>query len=133
MGDPVITNNDNGQVLLGDNEWRDDTLTAAGALTIEDGTILARITATGKLGVYASGGAGGLEIPIAVYSGDDVVIAGAGDVSLRAMVSGRVSKTRLIEQGKLPGVDITEVVCDQLRNYSIVPVNVAELNILDNQ
>ena len=131
--DPVITNIDNNQVLQGDNEFRNDTLTAAGALTIADGTLLGRITASGKLGVYDSGAATGLEIPVAVYSGDDRIIAGAGDVPIRAMVSGKVSKTRLIEQGKAAGVDITEVVVDQLRNYSIIPVDVTELNILDNQ
>ena len=54
-------------------------------------------------------------------------------VSVRAMVAGDVRKQRLIEQGKAAGVDITEVVCDQLRDYSIVPVDVEALNVLDNQ
>ena len=133
MSDPVITNNDVGSVIYKDAFFRDDTLTAAGALTIVDGTILARITATGKLGVWDSGGAGGLEVPKAVYTGDDLVISGAGDVLVRPMVSGFVRKERLIEQGKAAGVDITEVVSDQLRDYGIVSQNVDELNILDNQ
>lgn len=132
MSNLVITNVDVGSVVLKEGQFRDDEITVAGAVTLADGTILGRITATGKLAPYASGAADGSEIPKAVLSGEHA-FSGAGDFPVRPLVAGSVRRERLIENGKAAGVDITSVVCDQLRDYSIIPIDVKELNIPDNQ
>jgi hypothetical protein len=39
----------------------------------------------------------------------------------------------LIIDGSAAGVGITDEIIDQLRDYNLVPIDVQELNILDNQ
>lgn len=132
MSNITITNNDNGNVILEGAEFRDELFTFAGADVIAEGTILARTTATGKLGFFDPGGAGGLEIPTHVIS-YDVEGTGAGDVTVRPIVAGKVRKERLIIDADGDGSNITNAILDQLRDVSIIPVDVTELNILDNQ
>jgi len=129
MPDPVITNVNCGNVVHSDAKFRDETFTAAGAGTIAEGTILSRNSSTGKLEVYVSGGSNETGIPKAVLT-YDVVAGGAGDLQVRAMVSGNVRKELLvIAAGGTP----SNAVLDQLRDYSIVPLDTQELNFLDNQ
>lgn len=129
MPDPIVTNVDLGNVVHSDGKFRDETFTAAGAGTIAEGTILARNSSSGKLEVYVSGGPNDTGVPKAVLT-YDVVAGGAGDLQIRAMVSGNVRKERLvIAAGGTP----SNAVLDQLRDYSIVPLDTQELNFLDNQ
>ena len=79
--------------------------------------------------MYVSGGSNETGIPKAVLT-YDVVAGGAGDLQVRAMVSGNVRKELLvIAAGGTP----SNAVLDQLRDYSIVPLDTQELNFLDNQ
>ena len=90
------------------------------------------VAADGKMVVFATDGAGGAQIPnaIATY---DVVAAGAGNEAIRAMIAGSVRKERLIIDADGDGSNITDAILDQLRDFTIVSVDVAELNSLDNQ
>lgn len=132
MANITIENVDLGNVVLDSGVFRDDVITFAGADVLAEGTILARTTATGKLGIYAIGGAGGLGVPVAVLT-YEVTATGAGDVPVRALVSGKVREELLIVDADGDGSNITPAILDQLRNVSIVPVSVTELNVLDNQ
>jgi hypothetical protein len=87
------------------------------------------VAANGKLVVYATAGAGGAQIPVAVLP-YEVITSGAGDVSIRALVAGKVIKEELVING---GGTVTNAILDQLRNVGIVAANVTELNIQDNQ
>ena len=132
MANLTVTNNDLGSVILKDAEFRDELLVFAGAATAVEGTILARVTASGKLTPFVIGGAGGAEIPKAILT-YDVTAAGAGDESIRAGVSGSYRKERLIVDADGDGSNITDAILDQLRDYGLVPIDVEELATLDNQ
>lgn len=129
----TVTNIDLGNVVLCDAEFKDDLLTFAGAATVLEGTILARDSVSGKLVPYVIGGStneNGIPKTVMTY---DVTAAGAGDVAVRSMISGKVRKERLVVNADGDDSNITNAILDQLRSYSIVPVSVDELNILDNQ
>jgi len=133
MANLTITNVDLGNVILKDGEFRDDILTFAGAATVVEGTILARDSVSLKLVPFVKGGVtneNGIPKAVVTY---DVVAAGAGDESIRDMVSGSVRAERLIIDADGDGSNVDAAVLDQLRDYSLVSIDVQELNILDNQ
>ena len=133
MPNITITNVDVGNVILTDAEFRDELLVFAGAATVAEGTILARDSVSLKLVIFVKGGAtneNGIPKAIITY---DVTAAGAGDESVRAGVSGKYRKERLIIDADGDGSNIDAAVLDQLRDYALVPIDVQELNILDNQ
>ena len=133
MPNLTITNVDLGNVILKDGEFRDDLLTFAGAATVLEGTILARDSVSLKLVPFVKGGGtneNGIPKAVVTY---DVVAAGAGDESIRDMVSGSVRAERLIIDADGDGSNVDAAVLDQLRDYSLITIDVQELNILDNQ
>ncbi len=133
MANLTVTNVDLGSVILKDGEFRDDLLTFAGAGTVVEGTILARDSVSLKLVPFVKGGVtneNGIPKAVLTY---DVEAAGAGDESIRDMVSGSVRAERLIIDADGDGSNVDAAVLDQLRDYSLVSIDVQELNILDNQ
>ena len=133
MPNLTITNVDIGSVILKDGEFRDDLLTFAGAATVVEGTILARDSVSLKLVPFVKGGVtneNGIPKAVLTY---DVTAAGAGDESIRDMVSGSLRAERLIIDADGDASNVDAAVLDQLRDYSLVSIDVQELNILDNQ
>ena len=129
----TITNNDLGSVILQDGQFRDDLLTFAGAGTVLEGTILARDSVSLKLVPYVKAGVvneNGIPKAVLTY---DVTAAGAGDESIRDMVSGSVRAGRLIIDADGDASNVDAAVLDELRDYTLVSIDVQELNILDNQ
>ena len=119
--------------ILSDAEFRDELLTLAGADVIAPGTILARDSVSQKLVLFVKGGStnqNGIPKAILTYQ---VTSTGAGDVPIRAGVSGKFRKEKLIIDADGTGANVDAAVLDQLRDYSLVPSNVTELNIVDNQ
>jgi hypothetical protein len=90
------------------------------------------VAANGKMVPYAIAGAGGAQIPKGVLT-YAVTAAGAGDEAIREMVSGSVRKERLIIDADGDGTNITDSILDELRSYTLVSIDVSELNIYDNQ
>ena len=123
-----ITTNDTGGVVLFDPIFEHGTLTFAGAETWPAGTVLGRLTATGFMTRYDSGGAGGAEIPKAVTT-QEIISTGAGDVPFSYGIAGRYKAGDLTEFGV--GV-ITIAQQDQLRDFSIISSPTKELGELDN-
>ena len=133
MENITVTNVDLGSVIFRDAQFRDDLLTFAGAATVLEGTILARDSVTLKLVPFVKGGAtneNGIPKAVLTY---DVTAAGAGDESIRDMVSGSVRAGRLIIDADGDASNIDAEVLDQLRDYSLITIDVQELNIPDNQ
>ena len=90
------------------------------------------VVADGKLVPYIVAGAAGEQIPKAILT-YDVVAAGAGDETIRDMVSGSVRGNKLIIDADGDNSNVTDAILDQLRDYTLVTIDVQELNILDNQ
>lgn len=133
MADPIINNVDLGNVVYSDGEFRADEVTFTGAGTLAEGTILARDSVSGKLIPFVKGGSTNEDgIPKAVIT-YDVVAAGAADEPVRALVGGNVRKERLIIAADGDASNVDDVVIDQLRDYSIIALDVTELSKLDNQ
>ena len=133
MVNSTIENNDLGSVILQNAEFRDDLLTFAGAATVVEGTILARDSVSLKLVPFVKGGVvneNGIPKTILTY---DVTAAGASDVPVRAGVKGSYNLSRLVIDADGDASNIDNAVMDQLRNYGLVPIDVQELNIPDNQ
>ncbi len=133
MSNITVTNNDLNSPILSDAQFRDDTLTFAGADTLVAGTILARDSSTEKLVIYVKGGTtneNGIPKAILTY---DVTATGAGDVQIRAGVAGSYRKEKLVIDADGDDSNIDAPVIDQLRSYGLVPIDVQELNIQDNQ
>lgn len=129
----VTTNNDLGSVIVKDAEFRDELLTFAGADDLLEGTILARDSVSLKLVIYVKGGVtneNGIPKAILTYA---VSAAGAGDESVRAGVAGSYRKERLVIDADGDDSNVDNAVIDELRDYGLIPLNVDELNILDNQ
>ena len=133
MANLTIENNDLGSVILENAKFQDDELTFAGAGTLLEGTILARDSVSGLYVPFVKGGVvneNGTPKAILTYA---VTAAGAGDESIRAGVAGDYRKERLVIDADGDDSNIDKVVEDQLRDYNLVPINVTENNILDNQ
>jgi hypothetical protein len=90
------------------------------------------VDADGKLGYYATAGLGGLQVPTHVLT-YAITVTGAENKAIRAMVAGKVRKERLILDADGDGSNITNSILDKLRDIGIVPIDVTEVNVLDNQ
>lgn len=129
----TVTNVDLGNVILQDAKFRDELLTFGAGGTVKEGTILARDSVSGKLVPFVVGGAtneNGIPKAILTY---DVTATAAGDEAIRAGVAGGFRKERLVIDADGDASNITDAILDQLRDYGLVPVDVQELGILDNQ
>lgn len=133
MSNSSIINCDTGSVILTDAAFDDDTLTFAGDGTVLEGTILARDSVSKKLVPFVKGGStneNGIPKTIITYG---VTATGAGDVAVRTGISGKYRTERLVIDADGDASNVDKDVIDQLRNYSLVPLSVTELNQLDNQ
>jgi hypothetical protein len=128
----TTTQIDLSNVILQDAKFRDELLTFAGAGTVAAGTILARDSVSLKLVPFVKGGStneNGIPKAIVTY---DVTAAGAGDVAIRAGVSGAYRAEELIIDADGDASNVDGAVLDQLRAYGLTPIDVQELNIADN-
>lgn len=133
MSNLNITNIDIGNVIIESGSFEDNLLTFAGAATIKAGTILARDSVSLKLVPFVKGGTtneNGIPKVVITYA---VIATGAGDIAVRALIAGIVNKSRLVIDADGDDTNVDAVVRDELRDYKIDVVEVAELNELDNQ
>ncbi len=129
MANIEITNNKTRGIVLWEPVHEDAVAVFGGAATWPAGSVLGKVTASGKYARFAPGAADGSEVPIAVLS-QDVTADGAGDVPIRPVIAGRVRAGDLVNN-----VDaaLTAVQIDQLRDYSIIALGTTQLAELDNQ
>lgn len=124
-----VTNNATSGLVVWAPKYNNETLNAGGAVTWAKGTLLGRLTASGKLTAYASGAADGSEVPVAVLV-EEVIFTGAGDKPARVLVGGEVRRADLVAHG-VGAITIAEA--DLLRDYGIISYTVTQLGELDNQ
>jgi hypothetical protein len=90
------------------------------------------VVANNKMVVFDKAGAGGAQLPVQILT-YEVTAAGAGDEPIRSGVAGQYRKDRLVIDADGDASNVDATVIDQLRDYGLVPIDVQELNILDNQ
>ena len=129
MPNVTTTNNDVAGLVVWEPKFRKETITATGAVVWARGTVLGRITASGKLTTYVAGAADGSEVPKFVTT-SKITFTGAGDKRDTVLVGGVVRQGDLVAHGV--GA-LTSLEVDALRDYGIIAEPVAQLNILDNQ
>ncbi len=130
MADPVIVVNDVGQIAIGQVDTEHDRPWAAGgADVLAAGTIMATITASGKWGIYDTGGAGGLGVAQGVLA-YAATSTGAGDFDVDVIVRGTVNLDRILQDD---AGAVTVAVQDELRNNGILAKTVKQLAQEDNQ
>lgn len=128
-------NVDSSRVELGDNAYRQELVTFAGAIPKVAGTILARsVAAPTKLIDYVKGGStDGNGIPCAVLV-NDLVATGAGDLQANVLISGPVKLKKLVIVADGDASNIDGVVFDLLRDRMIDAIGVTGLTDgYDNQ
>ena len=132
MADPTITNVDVGQIAIAVSDFEHHLWTAGAADTLVAGTIMARLTSTGKWGIYDPGGSLGLEIARGVLTYEATAAAG-GDVPVSVLVRGTVNQTRLIIDADGDDSNVDEAVIDDLNDHGILAKPVLQIAQLDNQ
>lgn len=134
MSNITISNIDNNSPILRNAQFQDGLLTVAGAKNILAGTILAVDSVSKKFVYFEKGGTtneNGIPKAILAYP---VTATGAGDIPVRVGISGEYRKEKLVIEEDDDDSNIDQDVKDQLRDYSLIPVNAADrLNIYDNQ
>lgn len=112
-------------LVLGDNDFRTETLSVAAAgegetINIVDGTVLTRDSDTGKL-VVAEDETSPLFVLV-----DEVItpITEAGDYAVRVCVSGRVDRRKVF----LDGTAVTDAEVDALRANGILAEDAYSVN-----
>jgi hypothetical protein len=133
MANMTVTNVDIGPALIDGKVFETSVLTVGGAVTVLEGTILARDSVSLKFVPFVIGGTtneNGIPKAILTY---DVEAAGAGDVGIRALVDGIYRTERLIVDADGDDSNITDAILDQLRDYNITAQNVTDISELDNQ
>jgi hypothetical protein len=125
----TVTNNDTVGLVVWDPIYDTDVLVDASAGTYVTGTILGRITASGRLTKYTSGASDGSQNPIAVLSTDVTLSAGV-PVNIRPLIGGRVRRSELVlSAGGTP----SQAVVDALRSNGIFALTTVNLAKQDNQ
>jgi hypothetical protein len=107
------------------------TITDGGTDFSLGATATLTVAASGKLVVYAPGGAGGTQNPIGILT-YTASRASAGDLAVRVLVTGVVDQDRLIIDADGNANNITAAIRDRLRRIGIIPQKVQELSTLDN-
>ena len=129
MANLEITNHQERSIVILGAQYSPNIIIVTGAETYVPGTLLGRITASGKLTAYTSGAADGSEIPLAVLR-NEIVFAGAGEVNEKVIVQGTLDRDLMVAHG-VGAITIEEA--DLLRDFAIVTQSTQQLAQLDNQ
>lgn len=119
---------DRSGVVIADPVFSDRVLTATGAEVWVAGAVLAKVTASGKLVRFDTGGADGSEVPYAVLT-QPVEFTAAGDLTERPLISGQVRQGKLVDTADAA---ITAAAVDQLRDVGIIAQPTEQLLFEDN-
>jgi len=127
MANITTTTNDNGSPLLKEGVFQNDVYTAAGAVDLAAGTILARNVSTGKLVDYVIGGTAAVNgTPSAIVT-QAVEVSGAGDVQIRPAIGGQFQLERLVVVADGDASNIDAVEKDKLRLYNLTAISVNQM------
>lgn len=128
-----ITTNETNGIRIWEPVHKDDLITFAGAATLLAGTILARDSISLELVPFVKGGTTNENgIPKAVL-GYELTAAGAGTLSARPIVGGRIRAADLVIDADGDATNVDAEVLDQLRDFGLVGLTTAQLSNFDNQ
>lgn len=107
MAGQLINNQDTSKLLIGDNTTVVGSFTNGGgsAVTLDQGTVMGRISATGKLVALTSAASDGSQFVVGVLC-DTTTVAAGGTVDLTLCDSGEINQSMV----KLQGSDTLETV-----------------------
>lgn len=134
----TITNYDTGVVFIDRSSYSaDEVLTFTAAGEVKNGTILGRVTASGKLVPFDPAASDGSEVPRCVIHCDVTAEATATfplDVAIDCLQGGVLRKDKLIINVDLladpaldPSRNVTVTVRDQLRQFGYIIQDVRQL------
>lgn len=132
----LITNTERNRIWLHDNRFASGEYTATDAVTLKAGTLLGRITATGKLVPHTKGASDGSAVPLGILA-EDYTVAASATVRVKYCDAGEVDETLVLLDGTdtlntaITGVGIIRDVIQ--RNTLIKLVAVQSLTKFDNQ
>lgn len=133
MANLTITNYDPQSWLRRVDLSEQGVLTGLGADVFTAGTLLGRITATGKYYVYNVGGTpAGTDTIVGILM-NDVTTTDTSDYPIQILLAGEVDDALITIDGSAAGTGITNAIKDALRTFGIHAVNKTELNNLDTQ
>ena len=133
LGGMAVQNNDIGSAVIFGAVFDDAVfLGLAVSTTYPAGTVLGRVTASGKLSPSDVGAVDGTETPVAMLATDVITAAVLVDINIRVLIEGQVRLSKLIIAPATVGV-VTAAQKDQLRDFGIVALQTTELSKLDNQ
>lgn len=127
----LITDNTVPEFWLSDGVFKSQVFTAPGADTFAKGTLLARLTATGKLVPYEAAQSDGSEIPLALLA-EELIVGSGGDTTLRVFLSGTVREDQLLVYTGGSPVAPDSVELSLLHDYGIIGLDDRELLRFDN-
>lgn len=133
MSNPEITNLDNRTLKMGNNKSRTGVL-VMGEVAVK-GQVLGFVTASGKLALFKSGGATGIEFARVVA--EHAVDATAADKAITYIIEGDLDDSLLVFDGA-DDLDTvvagqTDTVREMLRDFSILANTYLNDQIQDNQ
>jgi hypothetical protein len=115
--------------------------TAGMTFTVTDGTtdfvaadfFTLTVAADGNMYLFATDGVGGVQKPLMVFTGADLVVTAGGDYVVRPMKTGGVRAERLVIDADGDASNITAAILDELRSAGIYAQSVTDDSVLDNQ
>jgi hypothetical protein len=107
-------------------------ITGSGADSFIRGTLLGRITATGKYYPYNSGDSPSGTNVIKAILLNDVVTAAAVDYPAGIMLTGEIDEDKIMIDGGTLGANITAAIKDTLRGLGIIVKSKTEFGSIDN-
>lgn len=126
------TDIDTGSVIVEAGEFENGLVEFAATDIFAPGTLLARNTSNDKFQLYVKAGVSNGNGIVGAVLTYELERTGAGDVKARVLVSGKVTKERLIIDVDGDDSNIDGEVRDLCRQVSIIPVDVEQLGKFDN-
>jgi len=132
MGDNILITNFDTSLGIRPEDTEPGVITGAGVDTFIRGTILGRITATGKYYPYTAGNDPvGTVTPVAILL-NEVVTAAVADYPAGIMLTGEIDEDKCMIDGGTIGANITEAIKDSLRTMGIIVKSKTECGVIDN-
>lgn len=133
MTEPTVTNYDPNDGIMKRGKYVDILLTAAGAHTFLKNTLLALDSSTLKAVPYVKGGVTDDNGTPRFLLTNEEVAAGAGDIPVRAMLTGEIATSRVVIDADGDASNIDNAVKALCKDHGLVLVDAAANWVEDNQ
>jgi hypothetical protein len=132
MGDNITIINYDTSLGIRPENTDQSVITGAGVDTFIRGTLMGRITSSGKWFPYNTGDSpSGTNVPKGILL-NEVVTAEVADYPAAIMLTGEIDEDKCMIDGGTLGANITEAIKDTLRTYGIIVKSKTECGVIDN-